>query len=107
MTEDTAHMVETVDGHDGDTLTATLDELLEKYRIYRGRVTRLLKGWDAATNRASPSDSSAWQIESLRARVVIAMRSVYESHADHVAHLELTQEPIMVEVTKGLQSWRG
>ena len=93
-------MVDVAKGREGDAHEVSLDDLVKNYRVHRGKITEKLPGWHPKDNACSPMVSSVWQLDVQKSAVSIALRKTYESHEQHVAHLELLQHPMMVRVSK-------
>ena len=102
ITDTTVKLVQCVDGHDGAENELDLKDLTSTYKIYKGKITELLQGWDIAKH--NPLSSTTWSCEASKSAVVLAMQITYRKYKDHAAVLELLQHPTTVKVTKAFKS---
>ena len=98
MNDDVVSVVQTRGGHEFAYSDIKTSDLLPKYRLHKSKVTELLKGWHATENPCSPLQSTVWQHDMAKSRVSLGMSMVYGKYEEHVAYLELLQDPMGVKV---------
>ena len=101
ITDETVKLVQCVDGHEGDEHEIALNEVSSNYKVYNGKITELLKGWDVTKH--DPLSSAAWSGEASKAAVILAMRVTYKKYNNCTEHLELLQQPTMVKAKRNFK----
>ena len=104
MDDETVTMVEMCEGHDGPAHDVPLADLMDQYRVHKGKVTSMLKGWGPESNPCSPTSSAAFALEVSKAAVCLAMKTCYAKHECHVKHLQLLQHPTTVKVKQAFKN---
>ena len=107
ITEESAKLVEQVSGKDGKVEIVLLDVLLKKWRVHKGKVMRLLQGWDASnalSNAGMPLNLTTWGLDAAKSAVVLALRKEFAKHKGMLQHLEIYQDPLTV---KSNTAWKA
>ena len=88
-----AEMVLQEAGHDTDSVTVEVADLLKTWRIHKGGVTSLLPGWSADTD-CSPLATKSFKFDLAKSKAMLAIAKVFERyHGQNVGDIELLVKP--------------
>ena len=80
--------------HEKDNMMdITLTELLEAWRVFKGKVTQPLPGWVIGS---SPAQSLQWQAEAIKGGATVAMYEGFERHVGIMDGISVFVNPYMV-----------
>ena len=99
ITEDSATLRLMIDGDEDQERTITMNDLLHKWRVHKGKVTEKLEDWGNGT-KASPCESFAWCYDGVKGAVFMACRKLFIDHESANDHLVVLQHPTKVKATK-------
>ena len=102
--DETVNLMETIDGKDRASKSLPIGQTLKEWRLYKGKVTCRLDGWDYESNSCSPLKSDTWQMECVKGAIAIALRGKFAERAHVVEHLELLQNPYMIKTKKDFKA---
>lgn len=99
LTDDQTVLTLLVDGDGTTEQTLPTAELLEQWRVHKGKITSPLYLWNAADLTGSPAQSPAWAADGVKGAVALALRAAYVDHESVVQGLQVLQHPNGVKAT--------
>lgn len=95
---DNVQLGELSDGQVVRETSLATTELLESWRLHKGKVTSALPGWDPAGGASSPLQSASWAADVVKGAVALAFQQRLAEHSEADAHLEILINPTAVKV---------
>ena len=96
MAEDKVTLVQRAEGK--AIATVSMQVLVKDWRVYKGKVTQELPGWDLSAKRFAPRDSESWLADAAKGACTIAMMSVADIHDSHTNSVVIMVNPQHVKV---------
>lgn len=90
------------EGRDTDRQEVDIEDLLSTWRLHKGKVTTVLKGWSFDGNPCSPMASLSWHSEMAKGAIAIAMHEVFGKYQEMGKKIELLQNPSQVRVKEAV-----
>ena len=98
--DDTIDLTEVSDGEDREALTIDIDDMLNEYRLYKGKLTEKVHIKDEWL----PSHSAAWGYEMVKGAVAIALYELYEKHKADLSNVDIFQNPLGLRANKTIKA---
>lgn len=85
--------------HGGEvTKNLSVQELIQEWRVHKGKVTTEMPGY--SVDVCSPLASESWAMDCIKGAVAIALKAEYEKHEQVAEHLRIMINPYMVYAKK-------
>lgn len=93
ISDEKAVLIEQKLGEDGVILEVKTDVLVSEWRVHKGKVQCMLKGWPSS---GSPLSSQPFLFDIVKGCIFEGIRREYEKHAEVLAKVKVLQNPPMV-----------
>ena len=95
-------LVQRHDGDDGTTSKTDVETMLKSWKLFKGKVTADLTGWDPSKCRCSPVGSSKWAFSALQGLIAFAIRAKAMEHEAAYESIRILQNPTCVKTTRAV-----